>query len=125
VLVFPVGFLLIGRIAGVDGSGLLKSEFNDVGWALGVLVGVVNFFVLPAVAGQSIGKMLTALRIVAADGTRASFVRILIRQILGVVSGLLTVGIVFIIAAFGKRGRALHDIAAGTQVIYAQPMDDR
>jgi uncharacterized RDD family membrane protein YckC len=125
VLIFPVGFLLIGRISGNDGSGLIKSQFNDIGWILGILVGIVNFFVLPSVTGQSFGKILTALRIVANDGTRPSFVRIIIRQTLSIVTGLLTFGVVFIIAAFGKRGRAMHDMIAGTQVIYAQQVIDR
>src|SRR6185369_4445618 len=70
----PVISLLLGRFYGVDGIKLLNSELSNTGWLIMLLVAVTNFVIFPMFSGQSIGKMLTGIRIVKKDGTPPSFV---------------------------------------------------
>ena len=117
IVLIPVVFLLIGRFAGHDGSELLKSEWNNLGWLIAIMVMVVNFALLPAMTAQTAGKMLTGLRIVSLDGTEVSLKKILLRQFIGGILMLFSLGMLMIIAALHPRGRALHDIITGTIVV--------
>ena len=112
--------LLIARASGDDGSNLINGGLNDIGWVTGILVGFVSIILLPLATGRTIGKMLTGIRVVSSDGTEPSVIKMLVRQVLAVVLFFVTLGISFLFAAFGSRGRALHDLLAGTQVIYAE-----
>jgi len=120
VVAVPVLLLLIGRMMGNDGSKLLGGPLNSMGWLIAVLLGATNCVILPAVSGQSIGKALTGIRIVTIKGEPVHFNHLLRRNVLGYLLTALTAFLGFILAAFTKKGRALHDYIAGTVVIYAQ-----
>ena len=119
VVSLPVLSLLMARAMGYDGARLTGNELNTVGWSAAILLGITDLIVLPFFTGQTIGKMLTGLKVVRSDGSPASGPAMLFRQILG---GLLTVGSVgigFLVSVLSSKGRALHDYVAGTFVIYA------
>jgi uncharacterized RDD family membrane protein YckC len=116
----PVLGLLIARLSGDDGAKLFKSAFNSAGWLIAVLLAVTNFIIFPMLGGQSIGKMFTGLRIIRSDGRAASFGQLLLRHLLGYPLTALTLGLGFLFSVFNARGRALHDLVAGTVVVYGQ-----
>ena len=116
----PVISIIIGRLSGYDGAKLLNSEFNNVGWLIAVLLAFTNFVIFPMFAGQSLGKMLTGLRIVKSDGKSPSFVSLIIRHLVGYPLTILTGGLGFLFSVLNVKGRALHDYLAGTVVIYGQ-----
>lgn len=116
----PVLGLLIARLSGDDGAKLFKSAFNSAGWLIAILLAVTNFIIFPMLGGQSIGKMLTGLRIIKADGQAASFTQLLLRHLLGYPLTALTLGLGFLFSVFSAKGRALHDLVAGTVVVYGQ-----
>jgi uncharacterized RDD family membrane protein YckC len=116
----PVCSIILGRLSGYDGAKLLNSEFNNVGWLIAVLLALTNLVIFPMFAGQSLGKMLTGLRIVKNDGKSPSFLSLIIRHLVGYPLTILTGGLGFLFSAFNKNGRALHDYLAGTVLIYAQ-----
>lgn len=120
IVAVPVAFILLSRYMGNDGAGLLNSPLNDFGWLAAVLVAAVDLFVLPMVNGQTLGKMATGVRIVSRDGKQPRLRSIVIRQILGPILTVATLGFNFIFAGFSSTGRGLHDLIAGTVVIYAQ-----
>src|SRR5689334_21011007 len=64
IVSIPIICLLIGRMFGDDGRKLLNSELSNTGWLVAILLAVTNFVIFPMFSGQSIGKMLTGLRIV-------------------------------------------------------------
>jgi uncharacterized RDD family membrane protein YckC len=114
----PIFGLFAGRMMGIDGAKLLNSELSNAGWLIAVLLGLTNFVVFPMFAGQSIGKMLTGLRIVKADGSIPTFKSLLLRHLVGYPVTVLTGGLGFIFSVFNAKGRAIHDYIAGTEVIY-------
>lgn len=118
VLFVPVVCMLLGRYFGYDGARLINSEINNTGWLIAILLGVTNMIILPLFGGQSLGKMLTGLRIVATDGHSVSFGTILIRHTFGYLITLLTGGLGFLLSVVNKKGRTLHDYLSGTMVIY-------
>lgn len=83
--------------------------------AVGVIV--LNFVVLAAFGGRTIGKWVTGLRIERIDGMPLSVARATLRHIVGYAVTLLTFGVGFLVAAFNVEGRALHDYIAGTVVV--------
>ena len=115
----PVITLLVSRYMGNDGAKLLNDELYSAGWIIAVLLGITNFILLPMLAGQTIGKMLTGIRIVDGDGTPASAKRIALRQTAGYLLTVVSLGLGFLMSIFSRKGRALHDYLAGTVVIYA------
>lgn len=116
----PVLSLIAGRIFGIDGTKLLTSEISNTGWLITVLLGLTNFVIFPLFSGQSLGKMLTGLRIVKIDGRPASLATLLLRHTIGYVLTVITGGLGFVVSSITPRGRALHDYLARTVVIYGR-----
>jgi uncharacterized RDD family membrane protein YckC len=119
VIAFPVICLLTARFSGLDGARLLSSEWNTAGWLIALLVAVSDLVLLPAFSGQSVGKIVTGLRIVRIDGTAPSIRTIVLRQTVGYLLTLFSFGIGFLVSVFSSKGRALQDYLTGTVVIYA------
>jgi uncharacterized RDD family membrane protein YckC len=116
----PVLGLIIARLSGDDGAKLFKSSYNSAGWIIAILLAATNFIIFPMLGGQSIGKMFTGLRIIRKDGQAATFGQLLLRHLVGYPLTALTFGLGFLFSAFGSKGRALHDLVAGTVVVYGQ-----
>jgi len=116
----PVLGVLISRYMGNDGAKLLSSKSYHISLLIGLLIGLTNFVIFPIFSGQSIGKMLTGIKIVKSDGNAASFSRILVRHSIGYPLTILTFGLGFIFSAFNRKGRALHDYLSGTTVIFGR-----
>ena len=89
----------------------------DAGYVAVGVVAFLNFFVIAGATGRTVGKWLAGLRVVRKDGARLSVARSLVRHVLGYALTALTLGLGFLLAAFNSRGRALHDLVAGTVVI--------
>lgn len=119
IIAFPVVCLMIARMSGDDGARLLTSEWNTAGWLIALLFAATDLVVLPAFSGQSIGKIVTGLRIVKLDGTPPATGTIVLRQTVGYLLTLFSFGIGFLFSVFSSKGRALQDYLTGTVVIYA------
>src|SRR3954468_8053335 len=76
------------------------------------------FGLLPTLAGATLGKALTGIRVVDQSGTRAGVGKSLIRWIVFLVDGPLTVYLCGLITSLTSKGhRRLGDMAAGTYVV--------
>lgn len=119
VAAFPTVFLLFGRFSGEDGASLLNSELNNIGWLIAIVVAISNLVILPALTGRTLGKFATGLRTVSADGSTPSIKRMLLRQIAACILVPISLGLELLTAVFSRKGRAVHDLIAGTVVIFA------
>jgi uncharacterized RDD family membrane protein YckC len=88
-----------------------------VGFALAAVVAALDFLLLPALTGRTAGKWATGLRVERRDGEPLSFARALLRHTVGYLASFVTLGVGFLLAAFNREGRALHDLVAGTVVV--------
>ena len=120
IVIFPVIGLLLSSFAGNDGSRLIHSQLNNIGWLAAIFVAIVNLIILQAAIGQSVGKLLTGLRIVSIDGSEPAFGTIILRNTLGYLLTLGSAGLGLLFSVFSSKGRALQDYIAGTVVIYAR-----
>ena len=120
IIAAPVIFLFLGRFFGMDGSALINGELNNAGWLIAVIVAAADLVLLPAVAGQSVGKMFAGIRIVSIDGSPAKIGSMVFRQTAGYLLTAVTLGLGFFIAAFSRSGRSLHDFISRTVVIRAE-----
>jgi uncharacterized RDD family membrane protein YckC len=124
------GALLIDYIllAGVMAfATLLARLFGDMrrgsavvltaGYIAVAAVGVLNFVVVASFSGRTLGKWRAGRRIERRDGETLSIARALVRHLLGYALTALTLGLGFLLAAFDPKGRALHDLLAGTVVV--------
>jgi len=124
--------LLAGTIAGAtifsrmfgDGN-LQENALINSGYLIALGVAVVNFIVLPLLAGQTAGKWATGLRLVRRDGSAPGVVNVLLRQTIGYLLSMVTLGVGFVIAIFHADGRALHDLIGGTVVIVERRSSQR
>jgi uncharacterized RDD family membrane protein YckC len=74
-------------------------------------------FVGLLITGRTIGKALTGLRVVRADGT-APTARVVFIRTIALPLSLLLFGIGFLMIPLRRDHRALHDLIAGTAVVY-------
>lgn len=85
--------------------------------AFGMLAQIAYNAAMIAVYGQTLGKMAAGARVVALDGSAVGPGPAVVRALAQYVSGLI-LGLGYLIAAFRKDKRALHDFAASTRVVY-------
>ena len=117
---FVVGLValstLLARLLG-DGARDTSDAALTFGYFAAAAVAALNFFVLPVFTGRTLGKWATGLRVELRDGDPVTFTRALVRHTVGYLLSLLTLGFGFLVAAFSRDGRALHDVLAGTVVV--------
>lgn len=106
---------LLARLFGDMRRG--SSVVLTAGYISVASVALLNFIVIASFSGRTLGKWMAGLRIERRDGEPLSFVRALVRHVVGYALTALTLGLGFLIAAFDSKGRALHDILAGTVVV--------
>ncbi len=116
----PVLSLIIGRLLGTEPAKLLNNEITNIGWLLMILFGLTDFLILPVFTGQSIGKMLTGLKIVNMEGKSPSVLSLVLRHLIGYPLSFLIFGLGFFLPVLNEKGRALHDFIAGTVVVYGR-----
>ncbi len=97
-------------------------DASDVGSLLGgsiFLVWLFLYFWLPmAIWGRTFGMAVLGLELVRRDGDRVGAGRVAIRVVTFPISFLLF-GLGFIGILVGREHRALHDVFAGTTIVYA------
>jgi uncharacterized RDD family membrane protein YckC len=131
----PAGFWIRAVALAIDGLVflLVQASFHAIARAiLGPEVegvdsphGSAGFFtlvfsaayttVLHAVAGQTLGKSLVGIRVVATDGGPLTAGPAFLRYLAGFLS-LIPVGFGFLMAGLRRDKRALHDLVAGSRV---------
>jgi uncharacterized RDD family membrane protein YckC len=107
---------LIARLLG-GGARLAGGTVETAGVMVALGFTILNFVLLTAWRGQTVGKWATGLRIEQMDGRDLSVLRALLRHLVGYPLSFLTLGLGFLVAAFNAQGRALHDLVAGTVVV--------
>ena len=118
------GFLFVAGSAAVDyiltAIAGIDPISDDVGpwWAAAAAVWVfVYWWVSVAIAGKTIGKALLGLRVLSREGDVLSASRAALRALsLPLSYALLGIGFLGII--IGRERRALHDMIAGSAVVY-------
>jgi uncharacterized RDD family membrane protein YckC len=80
---------------------------------------LVYFVILNGQFGATLGKMAIRAKIVNLDGGRIGFGRALLRWFGSLLNGM-TLGLGFVVVAFRADKRGLHDLLAGTKVVYRQ-----
>lgn len=93
-----------------DRSGLI-SIAALAGWAF------IYVYAALAIAGRTVGKGIVGLRVVAADGSTLSARRALVRTLAFPLS-VIPLGLGFAGIVVHREHRALHDLIAGTAVVY-------
>jgi uncharacterized RDD family membrane protein YckC len=116
VIAVPVLGLVFELLIGGDPAKIS----NNTAWLIAILLGVSNLIIFPGLSGQTLGMMFCGLRIVRRDGSEASIKRIALRNTLGYLATLLTLGIGLLIAIVTPGGRALHDYIAGTMIVFGK-----
>ena len=107
---------LIARMLG-GGARSAGSSAETIGLLLAVVVAVLDLGVLAGLTGLTLGKWATGLRIERLDGSQVGIGRAFLRHFVGYPLSFLILGIGFLMATVTVRGRALHDIIAGTLVV--------
>ena len=89
-----------------------------------LVLGTLYYVLLWGLAGTSPGKRLFGLRVVGPDGREPGLRRALVRYVVMFLAGL-PLGLTWWPILFRHDRRALHDLAAGTQVIAAGRGQDK
>ncbi len=115
-----VGIVAFSTIVARWFGGGARSAGNSaetVGVLISFLAALINFVFLAGLTGRTIGKWATGLRIEQQDGDVPGIGIAIFRHFVGYPLSCLTLGIGFLMAIFNARGRALHDLIAGTVVV--------
>lgn len=123
IIVLPVAFV-IGLVIGFAGAASHSNTdaLQAVSGLLGFFVGLFGGWIYEAWMTSSakqatVGKLALGLQVIGEDGERISFARATGRFFAKYISALI-LAIGYIMAGFTDRKRALHDMMAGTYVVY-------
>ena len=108
--------MLIARMLR-GGARTAASSAETVGVVIAIAVAVLNLGVLAGLTGRTLGKWATGLRLQRNDGSEPGVGRAFLRHFVGYPLSFLTLGLGFLLATLSTRGRALHDLIAGTIVV--------
>ena len=124
-IVVLMGLLLAGVLPGVSISDYtsyfsldLESEATTPIWfdVVDITLNAMYSAVLVTIWSATVGKFIFGLRVIRADGSKVGFGRALARWACYLLS-LITLGIGFLMIAFRKDKRGLHDLICDTMVI--------
>ena len=104
-------------------GGVLGEPVSDVGGgllAVGLGWALYYYFACESGGGQTLGKRVMKIRVVALDGRPADMREVALRTVLRVIDGLFfyLVGLIVMIATGERRGR-LGDLVGGTMIVAA------
>ncbi len=102
------------------GARTAGSAVETFGYLAAIIVALFSFVVLAGWRGQTLGKLATGLQIERTSGSPVGFGRAALRHLIGYPMSLATLGLGFLLAVFSAKGRALHDVIAGTVVVRAR-----
>ena len=117
LLIIPLSGLLFERLVGGVGFEVVSDRTL---WFLAFVLAGVNVVLLPVIGGQTVGKILTGIRIVMSDGGMVSIKGMVLRQTIGYLISIATLGLGLFIAGLNTSGRSLHDFIFGTVVVRAR-----
>jgi uncharacterized RDD family membrane protein YckC len=106
--------LLAARLWGADLDGTPTLQGAVVFFSL--LFAVLYPTVLHALTGQTVGKLLVGVRVVATDGELLPVGAALLRALVHWLSLAFMLGLGHVLAGLRKDRRALHDLLAGSRV---------
>lgn len=115
ILLVVLGTLFARMLGG--GARTAGTSAETAAIVLAIVVGLLNFGLLPGLTGLTLGKWAAGLRIKRVDEGNIGIGRALVRHFIGYPLSLVTLGLGFLLAAVTVQGRGLHDIIAGTIVV--------
>jgi uncharacterized RDD family membrane protein YckC len=115
IIFFIIGLLFGDSDTSGDGASF---ELSGLPALLGFVVAFGYYFVMEATSGQTLGKKVMGIKVVALDGP-FSWGKSAIRTILRIVDGFFFYVVAVIVIAISKRGQRIGDMAAGTIVVRA------
>lgn len=107
---------IIARMFG-GGARSAGNSAEAVGVLIAIVAAILDLVLLAGFTGKTVGKWATGLRVELIDGDNPGVGRAALRHFVGYPLSFLTLGLGFLISAFSTRGRALHDLIAGTIVV--------
>ena len=122
IIVFTLSALIASAV-GISVADWWAEAWTSDGWSWGafdwisLILDVSYFSVLVAVWSTTLGKLLFGLKVVRNDGSRIGIGRAFIRNWCYFIS-LLLLGIGFLMIAFRRDKRGLHDLICDTKVVY-------
>ena len=115
-MIFPLVMLMALLLRGQSqGSNLPFGQYALVA-CLALIVFVAYHVIQVGLWGQTLGKVLTGIKVVAPDGGPPGFSRAMVR-VLGYLFSFFLAGWGFLMIAFDPRRQALHDRLAETLVV--------
>lgn len=107
---------------------LLSTQGFELSWEvqIGAAIGylfyaLIYFWYSLATFGKTIGMAMLGLRVTMGNSAKVGVIRSLVRVVALPVLMIFSLGLSVLGVVFGRRNRALHDVVAGTVVIYDSP----
>jgi len=114
-----MSFGVLGRV--LMGSAGADSSAHSTAFLFTAIFAAAYWTTLHMVAGQTLGKAVVGVRVVATDGALLTFGPSFLRYLASGLS-LATLGFGYLMAALRRDKRALHDLIAGSRVERPRPM---
>jgi uncharacterized RDD family membrane protein YckC len=106
----------LGGVTSSMGTDEIENLATVFGFMIGVFTGLFYFTFFTGWSGQTPGKRLLGLKVIQTTGEPVTYKKALLRYV-GYIVSFVLLGLGFLMIAFDRRKRGLHDLLAGTLVI--------
>ena len=117
IIIMPLGFL-IGFTSAMSESKFMEFMGQVIMTIIGFAVSWAYYIFMTHKFQATLGKMAVGAKVLDANGQRLSLGKIVLRETIGkFVSGMI-MGIGYLMVAFTSKKQGLHDMMAGSVVVY-------
>lgn len=122
IVLFLIGFVVLSLLIEALNPGVTSNEDElsavqlVITYAVGIALNMLYYTITVGKWGRTIGKQIFGLQVLTADGKRVSYLKAFVRSF-GYYISAFTLFFGFLMIAWNKQARGLHDLLAGTIVI--------
>lgn len=116
-LIFSIIVMPVLRLMFPIADGATSSYYSTATDINSVLTAIYSVTMI-TLYGATVGKMAVGIRVVTVDGSKITWTKAIMREIVGKFVSAIILLIGFIMVAFDAKKQGLHDKIAGTYVVY-------
>ncbi|WP_077324905.1 RDD family protein [Virgibacillus siamensis] len=120
IIVFSINGILLLPFKFMNNGEAIDVGFWTAAGIVGVIVLYLYFLLMTKWFGQTLGKMIFGLRVVRKDGGPLGWSDLIFREIVGrfIHRVFFITNLLYLFVAFAPEKQGIHDIIAGTRVIF-------
>ncbi|WP_231514880.1 RDD family protein [Oceanobacillus salinisoli] len=122
IIVFSINGIILSPLRFLNDGAAIDIGFWTLSGILSSIVFYLYFVLMTKFYQQTLGKMIFGLKVVRSDGEKLSWNDLIFRELVGrfLHRVFFITFLLYIVVAFNSEKQGIHDLIAGTRVVFAR-----